>query len=76
MHKNVTHNRCYTTCGQFADATLDFLRYKVPKNWRRFRESVTDNFRVINQRIFGLWREQGIPARSIDYPAAMPVAGR
>jgi DNA invertase Pin-like site-specific DNA recombinase len=26
MHKNVTHNRCYATCGQFADATLNFLR--------------------------------------------------
>jgi hypothetical protein len=54
MHKNVTHNRCYATCRQFADATLDFLRDKVPKNWRRCRDVVTDNFRVINPRIFGL----------------------
>ena len=52
MHKNVTHNRCYATCGQFADATLDFLRDKVPKNWRSFRDSVTDNFRVINPKDF------------------------
>jgi len=52
MHKNVTHNKCYATCGQFADATLDFLRDKVPKNWKRFRDSVTDNFRVISPKDF------------------------
>src|SRR6202049_1490863 len=48
MHKHVTHNKCYATCGQFADATLNFLRDKVPKNWNCFRDAVSDNFRVIN----------------------------
>ncbi len=52
MHRNVTHNKCYATCGQFADAALDFLRGKVPKNWGSFRDSVTDNFRVINPKDF------------------------
>src|ERR1700730_11843065 len=52
MHRNVTHNKCYATCGQFADVTLDFLRDKVRKNWRSFRDSVTDNFRVINPKDF------------------------
>ena len=33
MHRNVTHNKCYATCAQFADATLSFLREKVPRNW-------------------------------------------
>ena len=26
MHKNITHNKTYATCAQFADATLEFLR--------------------------------------------------
>ncbi|MFZ0508073.1 MAG: IS630 family transposase [Methylocella sp.] len=52
MHRHVTHNKCYATCGQFADTTLDFLRDKVPKNWASFRDSVTDNFRVINPKDF------------------------
>ncbi len=26
MHRNVTHNKTYATCAQFADAALDFLR--------------------------------------------------
>jgi hypothetical protein len=42
----------YATCGQFADATLDFLRDKTPKNWGSFRDSATDNFRVINPKDF------------------------
>jgi hypothetical protein len=37
---------------KFADATLEFLRDKVPKNWAIFRDSVTDNFRVINPKDF------------------------
>jgi len=32
MHRNVTHNKCYATCAQFADATLGFLRETVPQN--------------------------------------------
>ena len=50
-------NKCYATCGHFADATLDFLRDKVPKNWASFRDSaVTDNFRVINPKDFRVLR--------------------
>jgi transposase len=54
MHKNVTHNKCYETCAQFADATLDFLRDRVPKRWAGFRDSVTDNFRIISPKDFRL----------------------
>jgi hypothetical protein len=52
MHKHVTHNKCYGTCTQFADVTLDFLREKVPRNWAKLCDSVTDNFRVINPKDF------------------------
>ena len=52
MHRNVTHNKCYATCAQFADATLSFLREKVPGNWADLCDSVTDNFRVINPKDF------------------------
>ena len=52
MHKEVMHNKCYATCGQFADAALGFLREKVPRNWANFRDSVTDNFRVISPKDF------------------------
>ena len=52
MHRNVTHNKCYATCAQFADATLSFLRETVPRNWADFCDSVTDNFRVINPKDF------------------------
>ena len=52
MHKNVTHNKCYAKCAQFADATLDFLRDTVPRNWADLCDSVTDNFRVIAREDF------------------------
>jgi len=31
MHKNITHNKCYQTRGEFAEATLVFLRDEVPR---------------------------------------------
>lgn len=56
MHKHVTHNKCYETCAQFADATLDFLRNQVPKKWVELSSSVTDNFRIISPGDFRLLR--------------------
>jgi transposase len=52
MHKNITHNKCYETCGEFAEATLTFLRDEVPTRWAEFCDSVTDNFRVISPKDF------------------------
>ena len=52
MHRNVTHNKCYATCAQFADATLGFLRETVPRNCADLCDSVTDNFRIINPKDF------------------------
>jgi len=52
MHRNVTHNKCYATVAQFADATLGFLRENVPRNWATMCDSVTDNFRVIRPSNF------------------------
>jgi DDE superfamily endonuclease len=52
MRRNVTHNKTYETCAQFADAALNFLCERVPRNWAEFCDSVTDNFRVINPKDF------------------------
>jgi hypothetical protein len=52
MHRNVTHNKCFAACGQFADATRDFLRGKVAQNRGSFGASVAANFRVINPKGF------------------------
>jgi transposase len=52
MHRNITHNECYENCAEFAAATLDFLRDKVPRNWAQICDSVTDNFRIISPKDF------------------------
>jgi len=64
MHRNVTHNRTYATCAQFADATLGFLREQVHRNWAAYRDSVTDNFRVINPKDFRVTRSGRAAERS------------
>jgi transposase len=56
MHKNVTHNHCYATYNDFCSAVLHFLRKEVPKNWAKFCDSVTDNFRVIDPADFRVLR--------------------
>ena len=54
MHKHLTHNKCYATYREFAEATLDILRQHVSRYWPEFRDFVTDNFRIIDPRFFGL----------------------
>ncbi len=54
MQKHVTRNKSYETCTQFAEATLDFLRDKVPRSWPEFCDSITDNFRIISPKDFRL----------------------
>ena len=50
MHEYVTHNRFYPTQKEFADAILAFLREIIPKQWHKFRDKVTDNFRIISNQ--------------------------
>ena len=54
MHKHLTHNKSYATYREFAETTLNFLREHVPRRWPEFRDTVTDNFRIINPKIFRL----------------------
>jgi len=54
MHKHVTHNRHYAHFNDFTEAILNFFRKTLPKKWRKFRNTVTDNFRVITQKDYRL----------------------
>jgi len=54
MHQYVTHNRHYPRQKQFADAILAFFRETIPKEWKKFRDKISDNFRVINHENFRL----------------------
>lgn len=50
MHRHITHNAHYPDFGGFLDAVLGFFRKTLPRNWREFRDTVTDNFRVISHQ--------------------------
>jgi len=52
MHRHTTHNTCHATVKAFSAALLGFLRETVPRNWRSYRDQVTDNFRIINPEDF------------------------
>jgi len=56
MHQNVTHNRCYARFRDFKVKTMTFLTQNVPRNWNTLRDSVTDNFRVIDPAEFRVLR--------------------
>lgn len=50
MHQSVTYNRYYPTERQFTHAILNFFRETIPKDWKSFRDQVTDNFRIISHK--------------------------
>lgn len=50
MHKYVTHNRFYKTFRAFGEAIVAFLKETLPKDWKEFRDTVTDNFRIISAK--------------------------
>ncbi|KKM62387.1 hypothetical protein LCGC14_1522190 [marine sediment metagenome] len=52
LHQYVTHNRYYPNQKQFADAILAFMRETIPQEWTKFRDKVSDNFRVITHENF------------------------
>ena len=54
MHEHITHNCHYPTFGEFVDAVLGFLRNTVPKNAQQWRDTITDNFRIISQKNYRL----------------------
>jgi transposase len=61
MHRNITHNKCYENCAEFAAATLDFLREtRFPGIGPKYAIRSPATFVSFRQRIFGSWGEPGI----------------
>lgn len=59
MHRHLTHNKCYASYREFAEAALQFLRKTVPTSWPELCDSVTDNFRVVNPKDFRVLVQRG-----------------
>ena len=53
MHKRLTHNTCYASYRDFAEAVLDFLGEHVPRRWPEFRDSSPTTSASSIRRIFG-----------------------
>ena len=72
MHENVTHNRDYKTFNEFRREIIKFLWYTVPRRWKRFRDQISDNFRVIHRPEAANADAAGSPGR----PPSLLSAGR
>ncbi len=51
-HREVTHNRFYESFDLFARAIDDFFRRRLPGEWRAWRDTITDNFRIVSHQEF------------------------
>jgi transposase len=48
MHRHVTHNRYYPDFRSFAEAVMRFFTSTLPDRWHEIRDTVTDNFQIID----------------------------
>ncbi len=52
LHREVTHNKFYKSFDLFAQAIDDFFRRRLPLEWPSWRDTITDNFRIISHQEF------------------------
>ena len=52
MHREVTHNSFYASFALFTEAIDDFFRRRLPREWTTWRDTITDNFRIISHKDF------------------------
>ncbi len=52
MHREVTHNRFYANFDLFTKAIDHFFKQRLPREWTTWRDTITDNFRIISHRDF------------------------
>jgi transposase len=54
MHEHITHNKYYPNFTAFLDAVLRFFTKTVPAKASEWRDTITDNFRIITQKQYRL----------------------
>jgi transposase len=54
MHRHVTHNRYHPDFRCFAEAVMRFFKSTLPATWHAIRDTVTDNFQIIDPGKFRL----------------------
>jgi transposase len=54
MHRHVTHNTYYPDFRSFAAAVMRFFTATLPEKWHEIRDTITDNFQIIDPGKFRL----------------------
>ena len=61
MHEWDTHNKYYDTFEAFTAAIFEFFEKTLPENWETFRDTITDNYRVISTKQYKIVWTKGRP---------------
>ena len=52
MHREVTHNKFHASFSHFVEAIFDFFRRRMPQEWTKWRDTVTNKFTIISHKEF------------------------
>ena len=52
MRREVTHNTFHGSFALFAEAIFDFFRRRLPQEWTTWRDTGTDNFKIMSRKEF------------------------
>ncbi len=52
MRREATHNSFTASFAQFTEAIDDFFARRLPREWKIWRDTITDNFRIISHQEF------------------------
>jgi hypothetical protein len=52
MHREVNDNKITASFAQFTEAIDDFFTQRLPGEWKVWRNTITDNFRIISHQEF------------------------
>ena len=50
MYEWITNNKFYETSESFTDEIFEFFERILPESWDTFRDSITNNYRVISTK--------------------------
>ena len=55
MRREVTHNTFHASFALFVEAIFDFFRRRLPQEWTTWRDTITDNFKIMSQGYSSNW---------------------
>ena len=52
MRREMAHNTFHASFALFVEAIFDFFRRQLPQEWTTWRDTVTNNFKIMSRKEF------------------------